>query len=1007
MARTVRAAIFDVDGVLLASPHERAWREALVGLADPTRFTTEFYQAHVAGKPRADGALAALEGLGVADAAAHAPAYAERKQQILEGFIAAGAFTSFADAVGLAAALHAKGLKLAVASSSKNATAMMRQTGLADGRNLCSLFDADLSGRALAHGKPDPEIFLLAAAALGIAPENCVVVEDAPSGIEAARAGGMLALGIARLGDAALLQAAGADLVVTDLGQVDVAALVAGVLRPRDERRNGADMRDTMQPTDDPDWTLDEHGYDPLRESSIESRFAIGNGFLGVRASRSVSRGPTWLTWAPWLVWASWPRTYVAGLFDTPNTDPPVPALVPVADWLRVRIRLDGETLLLRRGRTLEHRRTLDMRRGLLLAEWRQRTPAGVIAHVRTLRLVSQAERALGLQLLSLELDRDGVEVKLEASFESAGLGMMAVRVEDELGVWRTADSDRGVAMAGAASLALDGHARVTEAAGPLRWVWHWRSMVGQEATMERIVAVARADTAEDDPGPVAAAMLGRARAAGGQAILAAHETSWAGRWQASNVTIDGDPELERALRFATYHLNSAANPDDPLVSIGARGLTGDAYLGHVFWDTDIYLMPFYIDSWPKAARSLLMYRFHTIDRARAKARRGGWRGALYAWESADTGEETTPDQVIGPAGTPVDVLSGKEEQHIASDVAYAVWQYWRATGDDAFLLEAGAEMILETARFWASRATLEADGRRHIRHVIGPDEYHENIDDNAYTNGMARWNIARALELVEMMRATSLDGARRGWAECWGGLESRLGLGAAELALWHEVIDTLVTGLDPATGLIEQFAGFHQLEKINLERYADRKVPMDVILGHERTQRTQVVKQADVVALLALLPETFDEPTQRLNFRHYEPLCSHGSSLSRSMHALVAARLGMTDLALRYLHETSAIDLSPSSAESAGGVHIAALGGLRQAVMLGFVGLSLAGETLALAPLLPAHWRSVGCCVHWHGRRVRLHISQGGQDVQATLEEGKAMTIMVHGTPRELLPAG
>ena len=1007
MARTVRAAIFDVDGVLLASPHERAWREALVGLADPTRFTTEFYQAHVAGKPRADGALAALAGLGVADAAAHAPAYAERKQQILEGFIAAGAFTSFADAVGLAAALHAKGLKLAVASSSKNATAMMRQTGLADGRNLCSLFDADLSGRALAHGKPDPEIFLLAAAALGIAPENCVVVEDAPSGIEAARAGGMLALGIARLGDAALLQAAGADLVVTDLGQVDVAALVAGVLRPRDERRNGADMHDTMQPTDDPDWTLDEHGYDPLRESSIESRFAIGNGFLGVRASRSVSRGPTWLTWAPWLVWASWPRTYVAGLFDTPNTDPPVPALVPVADWLRVRIRLDGETLLLRRGRTLEHRRTLDMRRGLLLAEWRQRTPAGVIAHVRTLRLVSQAERALGLQLLSLELDRDGVEVKLEASFESAGLGMMAVRVEDELGVWRTADSDRGVAMAGAASLALDGHARVTEAAGPLRWVWHWRSMVGQEATMERIVAVARADTAEDDPGPVAAAMLGRARAAGGQAILAAHETAWAGRWQASNVTIDGDPELERALRFATYHLNSAANPDDPLVSIGARGLTGDAYLGHVFWDTDIYLMPFYIDSWPKAARSLLMYRFHTIDRARAKARRGGWRGALYAWESADTGEETTPDQVIGPAGTPVDVLSGKEEQHIASDVAYAVWQYWRATGDDAFLLEAGAEMILETARFWASRSTLEADGRRHIRHVIGPDEYHENIDDNAYTNGMARWNIARALELVEMMRATSLDGARRGWAECWGGLESRLGLGAAELALWHEVIDTLVTGLDPATGLIEQFAGFHQLEKINLERYADRKVPMDVILGHERTQRTQVVKQADVVALLALLPETFDEPTQRANFRFYEPLCSHGSSLSRSMHALVAARLGMTDLALRYLHETSAIDLSPSSAESAGGVHIAALGGLRQAVMLGFVGLSLAGETLSLAPLLPAHWSRVSCCVYWHGRRVRLDISQGGQDVQATLEEGKAMTMMVHGTPRELLPTG
>ena len=181
----------------------------------------------------------------------------------------------------------------------------------------------------------------------------------------------------------------------------------------------------------------------------------------------------------------------------------------------------------------------------------------------------------------------------------------------------------------------------------------------------------------------------------------------------------------------------------------------------------------------------------------------------------------------------------------------------------------------------------------------------------------------------------------------------------------------------------------------------------MDVILGHDRTQRTQVVKQADVVALLALLPETFDRATQVANFRHYEALCSHGSSLSRSMHALVAARLGMTEMALRYLHETAAIDLSPISAESAGGVHIAALAGLRQAVMLGFVGLSLGGETLALAPQLPAHWQRVRCCVYWHGRRVRFDISAGGEDVRATLEEGKAMPLMVHGTPRELLPAG
>jgi HAD superfamily hydrolase (TIGR01509 family) len=231
---TLQGAVFDVDGVLLASPHERAWRAALAGFADPARFTTAFYQAEVAGKPRLDGALAALRGLGVADAAARADAYAARKQHELENLIASRDFSAFADAVRLAQGLHARGVKLAAASSSRNASAMMRRIRLANGACLADLLDADLSGRTMAHGKPAPDIFLAAAAALGVAPARCVVVEDAPAGIAAARAGGMAALGIARLGDAALLQAAGADLVVTDLDLVDIDALAAGTLRRRD-----------------------------------------------------------------------------------------------------------------------------------------------------------------------------------------------------------------------------------------------------------------------------------------------------------------------------------------------------------------------------------------------------------------------------------------------------------------------------------------------------------------------------------------------------------------------------------------------------------------------------------------------------------------------------------------------------------------------------------------------------------------------------------------------------
>lgn len=756
-------------------------------------------------------------------------------------------------------------------------------------------------------------------------------------------------------------------------------------------------MADALEPTEDPGWVLHADGTDVLRESSIESRFAVSNGLLGVRAARAVGRGASWMSWISALHWASWPRTYVAGLFDTPNTDPAVPALVPVADWLRVRILLDGEPLLLRRGTQLHHRRTLDMRRGTLLASWQQRTPAGVIADVRTLRLVSLADRALGLQVCRLELDRDGIEVTLEAVFEAAGLGMEPVRAEEELGIWRTTESGKSVAMAGTAKLRLDGRACVAETAAPLRWTWRWRSVAGQAATLERLMAVARGDTPAADPGPPATGALGRARAAGSEAVRLAHEAAWAERWQASDVAIEGDAEMDRALRFAVYHLNSAANPDDPRVSIGARGLTGDSYLGHVFWDTEIYLLPFYIANWPAAARTLLMYRYRTLDGARAKAALGGWRGALFAWESADTGAETTPDRVIGPAGALTEVLSGRQEQHIAADVAYAVWHYWRASGDDGFLLQAGAEIVLETARFWASRATLEADGRRHIRGVIGPDEYHESIDDNAYTNVLARWNIRRGLDIADFLGTH--------WPARWDELAARLGLNAAELALWDDVARTLVTGLDPATGLIEQFAGFFGLAPVDLTRYAGRRLPVDVVLGRERTQRAQVVKQADVVALLALLPDEFDDATRLANFRAYEPRCAHGSSLSRSMHALVAARLGEMDLALRYLRETAAIDLSENAADSAGGVHIAALGGLWQAVMRGFVGLSLAGDAPSLAPRLPPHWRSLAFRLCWRGRLVRIRITQGGQEVAAVLEAGAAMTLRVHGSERTLAP--
>jgi trehalose/maltose hydrolase-like predicted phosphorylase len=745
-------------------------------------------------------------------------------------------------------------------------------------------------------------------------------------------------------------------------------------------------MEHALEPTADPAWVLDTEGHDPLREGSLESRFAISNGFLGIRGARATTRGARWIV--P-------PRTYVAGLFDTSGTEGAISGLVPAADWLQVRILLPGGPLVHHPGDVSSHRMTLDLRRGALLSASRLKTPELGMLRLRTLRLVSLSERAAGLQLIQMEIEKGDIEITFETSFEGVNLGLVSEHLEQDLGVWRTHSSGKGLAMATASSLQIDGQKLPPNTLGPLKWSWTWTSRPEQVVCFERSVAVTRSDMEGADPGSAARDKLGISRHLGWRGVLAEHEAAWASRWQCSDVELDGDAAAQQALRFAVYHLSGAANPADERVSIGARALTGDDYHGHVFWDTEVYLLPFYTLTWPEAARALLMYRFRTLDGARAKAARMGWRGALYAWESADTGAETAPAEVIGPDRQVIPILCGKQEQHISADVAYAVWQYWQATGDEGFLLDAGAEILLETGRFWSSRAQPEADGRRHIRGVIGPDEYHEHIDDNAFTNVMARWNIRRALDVAALLRER--------WPECWARLSSRLGLDDAELKQWLNAADTMATGLDPKTGLFEQFAGFFALENIDLTHYAGRSVPMDVVLGRERTQRSQVIKQADVAALLGLLPEEFAGETGAKNFDYYEPRCGHGSSLSRAMHGMVAARLGRSEMALRYFQQTAAIDLADTHAAIDGGVHIAALGGIWMTAVFGFAGLSLQSNGIALDPQLPLNWRSLGFGVQWRGRHLRIKIVQGKQLIEATLEAGEAMTLIVSGQPHEL----
>jgi trehalose/maltose hydrolase-like predicted phosphorylase len=744
---------------------------------------------------------------------------------------------------------------------------------------------------------------------------------------------------------------------------------------------------DTLQPTADPAWVIAEDGYDHLRESNFASRFAISNGLMGIRGGNAINREPCWVVA---------PHTKVAGLFDTLDINGSIPALVPAADWQKVKVRLPNRPRAQLANHVLSQCVTLDLRRGALLVTSQLQGANAARARLRTLRLVSLKQRSVGLQLIQVEIEAGEMEVTHEASFEGLELGLAIERQEQDLAVWRTQHSGKRLAIAAASFLQIDGRECPPTEGNPFTWSWTWTTRAGQVVSFQRIVAVSRSDSDALDPGIKARDELDAALSFGWRRVVAEHEAAWAQRWRCSDVEVGGDPAAQQALRFAIYHLNSAANPTDERVSIAARALTGDDYLGHVFWDTEIYLLPFYTMTWPEAARAMLMYRFHTLDAARSKAAQMGWRGAMYAWESADTGEETTPPQVVAPDRRVVPVLCGMQEQHITADVAFAVWQYWQATADEGFLLEAGAEILLEVGRFWSSRAQTESDGVSHIRGVIGPDEYHETIDDNAFTNVMARWAIRRALDLAELVRSR--------WPEAWTSLASRLKLDEAELAQWRHTAETLATGLDAKTGLYEQFAGFFTLEQIDLTPYKDRPVPMDIVLGRDRIKRSQVVKQADVVALLGLLPEEFPGTLAAANFRYYEPRCSHGSSLSRPMHGLAAARLGDADMALDYFKATAATDLASTHVSISSGVHIAALGGLWQMAVFGFAGLSLHADTVALDPKLPISWDSLKFSIRWRCRSLTIRIDQEKRVVEAMLDDGEPMTLVIQGLPHEMV---
>jgi trehalose/maltose hydrolase-like predicted phosphorylase len=471
----------------------------------------------------------------------------------------------------------------------------------------------------------------------------------------------------------------------------------------------------------------------------------------------------------------------------------------------------------------------------------------------------------------------------------------------------------------------------------------------------ERIVAVA---TDGHRPPPVARARrrLAAAVSAGFDALLSEQRAAWARRWAEVDVELPDDPASEVALRYALSQLWSIA-PDHGEAAVGARGSTGTGYAGHVFWDADVFVLPALLTVMPRAARAMLDYRRARLDQARTLARRRGLAGARFPWESAREGDDVTPSfGWINGQWAPI--FTGELEEHIVADVAWAAQRYADWTGDEQFL-RGPDSLVLDGARYWQSRVAWDDDAAAHLRHVIGPDEYHEDVDDNAYTNLLAQWHLRRAAELTEDPE------------------ESRA---------WQRTADRLtVTRLPGGTGY-EQFAGYAGLRPLLARDVAEPPFSADLLLGSYQTQQSQLIKQNDVLMAHHLLDDQLDLASLQADLDHYVPRTAHGSSLSPAITASVLARGGRADDALPLLDLALRLDLDDVSGMTPAGLHVATLAGCWQALLFGFLGVrvSRSGE-LRVDPHLPQRWESVSVRFQCRGGTVALQVQGDEMQVQTT----------------------
>lgn len=1040
--RSYDAVVFDMDGVVTdtASVHAAAWKklfdEVLPELAGSpvSSFDVETdYRRSVDGRTREDGvrAFLASRGIELVEGETDDPpqrrtvnGLAARKQQLFTEKLGEGGAVAFPSTVALLHRLRIAGIATGLVTSSRNSEVVLDAAGVSD------LFDTRVDGsdalRLALPGKPEPAMFLEAAHRLGVDPVRAVVVEDAEAGVRAGAAGGFgLVVGVDRVGNRAGLLAAGAGVVVEDLAALELDVPVSD---PAEHWCGGA-----SSPTDA--WLLAYDGFDPALEGTREALCTLGNGYWGTRGSAPGSTADG----------VHYPGTYLAGIYNRLRSDIGGRVVedehrVNAPDWTSLTVGPPGGAPYEPGSvQMLSSSQQLDLRRGLLTRTCRYRDAAGRTTRVTSRSFVHLTQVQLAVLETTVEAEdwsgpiavrcgidgrvtnRNVAEYRLLADRHLEPVAAHQIDTETVLLEVLTSQSQVHIAMAARTRLRADApdtdpdvdadadavadvERRMIDDPGYIGEEFVIALRAGRAVTIEKVVAVATSrDPALSNAALSATARVARAPAAGD--LLGSHETAWERLWARFGIDVRAGQRQSLALNLNTFHVLQTVAAAGPNLDAGvpARGLHGEGYRGHVFWD-EMFVYPMLTLRRPDLTRALLYYRHRRLDEARAAARAAGLEGAMFPWQSGSDGREETPSELYNLRTDTWMSDNSHRQRHVGLAVAYGVWQYYRATADLSFLVDAGAELMVEVTRLFVSLATYDASTDRFdIAGVMGPDEFHDGYPDapgrgvrnNAYTNVMVAWLITRTGEALDLLAG----------ADC-GPLRDRLSVRPGERDHWDRLGHRLRVPFH-TDGVISQFEGYEQLAEFDWEAYRTRYGDigrLDLILAAEgdSPNRYRLSKQADVLMLLYLLSaEELRAVLDRLGYplppeavsrtvEFYLARATHGSTLSRLVHSWVLARSdrqGSWSLFTRAL-DSDLADIQGGTTRE--GVHIGAMAGTVDMVLRCYGGVETRGEMLWLHPVLPVELPRVVFEIVYRGQpihveltrtQVRLHLHPDARD--------------------------